>query len=148
MSGSQLFVAIFAILSIAISILAVWRVARAPGVQFKFLWIIGSLLGFVGFATDFGSAGDLYLSFGIQIPVLSLRVIGDGNIVVQVLFPVVAAIALATVAAAIPQIGRPLPPFASGIGTLRSSAWAFSRLANSPTHSACHLSSITNIGHA
>jgi hypothetical protein len=99
MSGSQLFVAVFAILSLAISIWAVWRVARAPELRFKPLWIVGSLLGFVGFATDFGSAGDLYLTFGIQIPVLRFWIIGGGHAVVHALFPVVAVIALVTVPA-------------------------------------------------
>jgi len=94
MGGSQVFVVIFAVASAAVSVLAVWRVANASGVRYKPLWIAGSLFGFVGFATSFKPPGDLYLQFGIQIPVLMIWRIGGGTVVLKALFPVVAAVAL------------------------------------------------------
>ena len=94
MSGSQLFVGIFAIVSVAVSALAIWRVATASGVRYKPLWIVGSLFGFVGFATNLSSPGDLYLQFGIQIPVLLIWGTGNGDILLKTLFPVVASVAL------------------------------------------------------
>ncbi|TMJ18670.1 MAG: hypothetical protein E6G92_02180 [Alphaproteobacteria bacterium] len=94
MSGFQLFAGIFAIVSIAASALAVWRVATAPGAKYKPLWIVGSLFGFVGFATTLNAPGDLYLQFGIQIPVLLIWRIGGGGILLKTLFPLVAIVAL------------------------------------------------------
>ena len=93
MSGSQIFVVVFAMVSLAVSILAIWRVARASGVRYKPLWIVGSLFGFVGVATRFDTTDDLYLQFGIQIPVLMWMTFSDGSIL-KALFPLVAAIAL------------------------------------------------------
>ena len=69
MSGTQVFVAVFAVVSVALSALAIWRVARST-VSYKPLWIVGSVFGFVGVATDFGHSGDLYLQLGLQIPVV------------------------------------------------------------------------------
>ena len=94
MGGSQLFVGIFAIVSVALSALAVWRVATASDVSYKPFWIVGSLFGFVGFATTLSSPGDLYLQFGIQIPVLMIWKTGSGDILLKTLFPFVALVAL------------------------------------------------------
>lgn len=96
MGGVQVFVVIFAIVSLAVSVLAVWRVAIAPEARYKPLWIVGSLFGFFGFATSFNPPGDLYLEYGIQIPVLMTWMTGGGDVVVKAMFPVVAAIALMT----------------------------------------------------
>jgi len=93
MSWSEVFVAIFAVVSVAVSMLAIWRISRAPGVKYKPFWIGGSLFGFVGVATVFGQAGDLYVQVGIQIPVL-MWTSGSGDGVLKALFPIVAAIAL------------------------------------------------------
>ncbi len=93
MSGSQVVVGVFAVVSLAVSVLAIWRVANASGVKYKALWILGSLCGFVGVATRFDVADDLYLQFGIQIPVL-MWMTGSGGSVLKALFPFVAAVAL------------------------------------------------------
>lgn len=95
MSGSQIFVCIFAAVSVAVSGMAIWLVAKTPEVKYRPLWILGSLLGFVGFATDLRADTDLYLQFGIQIPVLMLwKTIGSDHVILKVLFPVVGAAAL------------------------------------------------------
>jgi hypothetical protein len=92
--GTQIFVIAFALASAVVSLLAVWRVAKAEGLTYKWLWIAGSLFGFTGFATTFDPPGDLYLQFGIQIPVLMIWRVGGGTVVLKALFPFVALIAL------------------------------------------------------
>ena len=109
MSGSQIFVLIFAILSVAVSAVAVWLAVKAPDLRFKPLWIIGSLFGFVGFATNFGSAGDLYLQVGVQIPVISVRWSGRGDTSVFALFPALAAATLAKLHSISKQAGSIKP---------------------------------------
>lgn len=94
MSGTQVFLILFAIASVAVCVLAIWRVARAPGLGYKPLWILGCLFGFVGFGASLNTPGDLYLQFGIQIPVILIRWFGGGEVVLKALFPVVAAVAL------------------------------------------------------
>lgn len=94
MSGSQIFVVIFAIVSAAVTVLAIWRITKACEVRYKSLWVIGSLFEFVGFATSLGVPGDLYMQFGIQIPVLMMRTTDTGALVLKALFPVMAAVAL------------------------------------------------------
>lgn len=94
MSGSLVFVGLFAIMSVVTCVLAIWRVANAPAAKYKPLWIIGSLFGFVGFASSSDYNGDLYLQFGIQIPVLILWMTSSGDLVLKALFPIVAAVAL------------------------------------------------------
>ena len=95
MGGSQVFVGIFAIVSAALSVAAIWCVARS-GMSYKPLWIAGSVFGFVGLATDFGHPGDLYLQFGLQIPVvLIFWVLPGGGPIVKATFPFIAVAALA-----------------------------------------------------
>jgi hypothetical protein len=93
MNGYQIFVGLFAVASLAVSLLAIWRIAKTSGAKFKALWIAGSLFGFAGVATTFPTASDLYLQFGIQIPVL-MWMTGSGGSILKALFPVVAGIAL------------------------------------------------------
>jgi hypothetical protein len=96
MSALQLFVGAFGLAAVAVSLLAVWRVARTPGLRFKAVWIVGCLFGFVGFAVNWSAPGDLYLEFGVQIPVvLLLWPPGGGPVVVRAMFPLVAVVALA-----------------------------------------------------
>jgi hypothetical protein len=52
---TQIFVGIFAIVSVAVSVAAIWRVVKTPGLGYKPLWIIGSAFGFVGVATPWSS---------------------------------------------------------------------------------------------
>ena len=95
MNGSQVFVGIFAVISVIVSGFAVWRLATTSHVKYKPLWIVGSLFGFVGFATPFSTLGDLYLQLGIQIPVVWVLWSGNGDTAVFALFPVLAVAALA-----------------------------------------------------
>lgn len=94
MGGSQIFVGIFAIVSFAVSVAAILRVAKTAKLAYKPLWIVGSLFGFVGVATPWSSPGDIYLQFGIQIPVILFRALPGGGTVVTSLFPIVAVAAL------------------------------------------------------
>ena len=94
MGATQVFVVIFATASAAVSIVAIWRVASASASRYKLLWIAGSLFGFAGFATTFNPPGDLYLHFGIQVPVLMIWRFSGGTVVLKALFPVVAVVAL------------------------------------------------------
>lgn len=94
MSWTQVFLVIFSIASVVVSVYAIWCVSRASEVTYKPLWIIGSLFGFLGFATTFNSPGDLYLQVGIQIPVLSIFWVGTGETVLKAMFPVVAIVAI------------------------------------------------------
>lgn len=94
MSGSQLFVVAFGVLSAVVSALAAWRVATASGVKYKPLWIVGCLFGFVGFATSLNSPSDLNLQLGIQIPVVLIWKSGNGDILLRTLFPLLAPIVL------------------------------------------------------
>jgi hypothetical protein len=94
MSGVQIFVGVFAIVSVALSVLAIWRVATSS-LSYKLFWIIGSAFGFVGVAADFGHSGDLYLQFGIQIPVIMIFwLLPGGGPIVKAMFPFIAAAAL------------------------------------------------------
>ena len=95
MGGSQIFVGVMAIASVAVSVLAIWRVTKAYGVRYKPLWILGCLFGFAGFATNLSTPGDLYFSVGFQIPVFMLSKIGSGDFILKAMFPAVAAVALA-----------------------------------------------------
>lgn len=94
MSVVQIFVGIFAIVSVTLSALAIWRVATSS-FNYKLLWIIGSAFGFAGFAADFGHSGDLYLQFGIQVPVIMIFwVLPGGGPIVKAMFPIIAVAAL------------------------------------------------------
>lgn len=93
MSASQIFVSVFAIASVALSVVAIWRIATSS-IRYKPLWIVGSTFGFVGVATDFGQSGDLYLQFGVQIPVVLVFWLLDAGPIVKAMFPFVAVAAL------------------------------------------------------
>jgi len=76
----------FAIVSVALSVLAIWRIAKSS-LSYKPLWIIGSAFGFVGVAADFGHSSDLYLQFGIQIPVIRIFwLLPGGGPIVKAMF--------------------------------------------------------------
>ncbi len=94
MSVTQIFVALFAIVSIGVTVAAIWRVAKTPGLGYKPLWIIGSLFGFVGVATSWSAPGDLYLQFGIQIPVILISAFPGGGTILTAMFPLVAVAVL------------------------------------------------------
>lgn len=94
MSVTQIFVGIFAIVSVAVTVAAIWRVVKTPRLGYKPLWILGSLFGFVGVATPWRFAGDLYLQFGIQIPVILVSAFPGGGAIVTAMFPLVAVAVL------------------------------------------------------
>ena len=95
MSGAQIVVGMFAIVSVTLSVLAICRVATSR-LSYKLLWIIGSAFGFVGVAADFGHPGDLYVQFGIQIPVIMIFwLFPGGGPTVKAMFPFIAVAALA-----------------------------------------------------
>jgi hypothetical protein len=96
MHAYQLFVGLFAAMSVAVGALAIWRVGASPHMTYKPLWIAGCLFGFIGFAVNWTSPGDLYLQFGVQLPMVMIRsVAGTGDLVLKALFPLVAIAALA-----------------------------------------------------
>jgi len=96
MSATQVFVGVWAIASVVICLLAVWRVATTSKISYKPLWIIGSLFGFVGFATTLNTPGDLHMDVGIQVPVLLIWT-ANGGLSLKAMFPLVAAVALAVI---------------------------------------------------
>lgn len=101
MTFSQMFVVGFALLSAGICIGAIWKVATAPAMRHKLWWIVGSLFGFIGFATDLGQPGDILMHFGIGLPVVMVTWIEPGgHIILKALFPVIALIALVKAAEA------------------------------------------------
>ena len=93
---SVIFVGCFGIAALLVSLWAVWRVAASPFMRYKLLWIVGSLIGFVGFSINWTSPGDLYMLFGVQfLPVFATRLPGSGELIVKTAFPVIAIVALA-----------------------------------------------------
>ena len=95
MSLFQLFVGLFGLGCLVVSLLAMWRVAKAPAMRFKPAWILGSLIGFLGFAVNGSAPNDLILQVGIQVPVVMVSRVGpDGPWLVKALFPLIAVAAL------------------------------------------------------
>ena len=98
MSFIQLFVGLFGLACLVVSLLAAWRVAKAPDMRLKPLWIVGSLFGFVGFAVNGSAPNELIIQFGIQVPVvMATRLGADGPWLVKAPFPLIAVAALAVV---------------------------------------------------
>ncbi|MES3056032.1 hypothetical protein O6V14_10365 [Sphingomonas faeni] len=95
MSGSQIFVVVFAAVSIGVSLVARWHVSKISGLKGKPFWIAGSLVGFGGFTTSLSLPGDLYISFGLQIPVVMLLTKASAGTVIKAMFPFIAVVALA-----------------------------------------------------
>jgi acetoacetyl-CoA reductase len=96
MNASQLFVLLFALLAIAIDLWAIVVVVRTPNVRYRLLWIIGSLVGLIGFSIDWTQPDDIYLMFGIMVPVVWVGILGS-HVIVKTGFPIIAAVALAEV---------------------------------------------------
>lgn len=95
MTGYQLTVAFFGLISVATSGWAVWCVARSK-IRYKMAWIIGSLLGFVGFGINWTKPDDLIWLFGIQIPPIAIfEVLATQVVMVKAMFPIGAVFALA-----------------------------------------------------
>ena len=96
MNGSQIFVLLFALLVIAMSIGSIVIVVRSAEFSLKPLWIIGCLLGFVGVGVNWTTPDDIVILFGVTIPaVFVFQVIATGQVIVKTGFPFVAAYVLA-----------------------------------------------------
>lgn len=94
MSGYQLAVSLFGLISLLTSGWAVWCVVRSK-IGYKVAWIAGSLLGLVGFGVNWTKPDDLILLFGIQVPPFTVfKVVATQMVIVKVMFPVVALVAL------------------------------------------------------
>jgi hypothetical protein len=94
MSGYQLLVTLFGLISLAVSGCAIWCVVKSR-IRYKAAWIIGSLLGFVGLGLNWTKPDDLILLFGVQIPpVMVFKVFATQFVIVKVQFPIVALLAL------------------------------------------------------
>ena len=89
----QIIVLMFALFAIGIDVWAIVAIVRAPGVRYRPLWIVASLVGFIGLGIDWSQADDVYLLFGIMVPVVSVFAVG-GHLIVKTGFPIVAAVAL------------------------------------------------------
>jgi len=80
---------------LAASVWAIWGVAHSR-LRYKAAWIVGSLLGFVGFGLNWTSPNDLIFLVGVQIPpVLVFKVLATQVVIVKVQFPIVALVAVA-----------------------------------------------------
>lgn len=94
MDGVTVFVAAFAMVCAVVCGMAVVAVWKAKNLTRKPLWILGCLLGFVGFAVD-PSDGDLLLLLGVQIPVVSGIWSSGMGLTLKASFPIIALFALA-----------------------------------------------------
>jgi hypothetical protein len=96
MSASQLVVLVFALFVAVLSLSSVVAIIRSPHMRAKPLWIIGSLFGFIGLGMSWTSSSDLFLLFGVTVPVVMIfKVLPAGPVIVKTGFPFVAAVALA-----------------------------------------------------
>jgi hypothetical protein len=94
MNGYQIFVSLFGLISLSISIVAIWCVAKSD-MGYKPAWIIGCLFGFVGFGLNWSKPDDLILLLGVQIPpVMASTIFPTGIWIVKTQFPVIAVVAL------------------------------------------------------
>jgi len=106
MNGSQVFVALFAMLVAALSLWSVIVVVRSPVLTLKPLWVIGCLFGFVGFGIDWTTPDDVIILFGITIPVVMVfKVVATGQIIVKTGFPIVSVVALIKAHGTVPANG-------------------------------------------
>ena len=96
MTATQIFVGLFAVVSASVSGFAIWRILRTHHLGYKPLWILGSLFGFAGFATNWTIPGDLFLEVEIQIPVVLILTLPGGDTILKTLFPLGAVAALVT----------------------------------------------------
>lgn len=88
------FVAAFAVVCLIVSGFAVVRIWKSDEFSHKPLWVLGCLLGFVGFAVDPRKDGHLLFQFGVQIPVIYLLWSSAKGLALKAMFPVIAVVAL------------------------------------------------------
>lgn len=94
MSFFQWLFAILFVVSIAVSVAGIITVLRARELRGKSVWLLGCLFGFAGIRIDWARPDDLFLSFGVAIPVFSIVWTGSGAIIAKAMFPIVAAAAI------------------------------------------------------
>ena len=106
MNGSQIFVALFAILVAAISLCSIIAVIRSPALTLKPLWLTGCLFGFIGIGIDWTSPNDVIFLFGVTVPVVMVfKVVATGQIIVKTGFPIVSVVALIKARGVVPTDG-------------------------------------------
>ncbi|WP_374652202.1 hypothetical protein [Rhizorhabdus sp.] len=95
MNGLQIFTSIFAVTAMAVSLTAIVAVLRSD-LRHKWLWVIGSLVGFIGPGINWTVPDDIALLFGVSIPpVMVFKLLAAGQWYVKTGFPIVAIVALA-----------------------------------------------------
>lgn len=94
MNGSAVFVGAFALSAVALCGVAILRIIRAEHLTRKPLWLIASLVGFVGFGVDPGTPGDLLFHIGVQVPPIQGRWSSVEGLWLKAMFPIGALIVL------------------------------------------------------
>ena len=95
MTGLQIFMVLFGLVGLAVTIWAIVAIVKSPRLGAKPLWIAASLVANVGFTINWTTPGDLYGWFGIQVPfVMFYTIVGTGQWIAKVGFPVLAVAAL------------------------------------------------------
>jgi hypothetical protein len=96
LNSNLIVVLIFGLFVALLSISAVVVIVRSAIFRYKPLWIIGSLIGFIGLGASSEPSSDIYVLFGFTVPVvLIFKVMFGGPWIVKTGFPFVAIIALA-----------------------------------------------------
>ena len=88
------FTVAFAVVCVFVSGFAVVRIWKSDDFSNKPLWILGCLLGFVGFTVDPRRDGHLLFAFGVQIPVVYFLWSSAKGLALKAMFPVIAVVAL------------------------------------------------------
>ena len=95
MTANFILVLIFGVFVALVSVAAVIVVVRSPIFRRKPLWIIGSLIGFIGLGATSDPSSHIYLLFGVTLPVVLIsKVTFGGAWIVKTGFPFVAMVAL------------------------------------------------------
>lgn len=91
----QIFIILFGAIALLVSAWAIWSIVKSPALKKKPLWIIGSLVGFIGFSINWTTPEKLYGFVGVQLPLFRIfSVVGSGEWAVNFGFPIIAVIAL------------------------------------------------------
>ena len=91
----QIIIVGFGCVCVALMVLAVIEIYKSADFRYKPLWYLAVLFGFFGISIVWNQPDDLLFSVGIQIPPVHVYKLVNGDaIVVKIMFPVVAVIAL------------------------------------------------------
>lgn len=95
MTVYQIIVVLFGVASVVVCGWAIIAICRSSVLRRKPLWIFGSLFGFAGLGINWTQPDDVFLEFGIQIPVWQVLYLTQTHeVVAKIMFPVIALIAL------------------------------------------------------